>query len=145
MMQHLSPIEIKAMIKREMNWSFKVAFSTTERQLSPMSQSTRTSDEQERKGAKAINEERKRSSSASDAIKTVTLNHPTINPIVVLKTGYRQTDRHTHTQTDRQTHTHTHRQTDTHTHRQTDRQTKYLLTVWQTLQVTFIGFRFTRP
>ena len=66
-----------------------------------MSQSTRTSDEQERKGAKAINEERKRSSSASDAIKTVTLNHPTINPIVVLKTGYRQTD--THKQTDRQT------------------------------------------
>ena len=57
------------------------------------------------KGATAINHARKRDSAWSDVIKTVTLNQPTTDSTIVLKTG----------------------------NRQTDRQTKYIFTVWQTL------------
>ena len=60
---------------------------------------------QRENGAIAINQEKKRYPSASDAIKTVSLYQPTTDPTVVLKTGYRQTDT----------------------------QTKYIFTVWQTL------------
>jgi hypothetical protein len=45
------------------------------------------------KGAKAINQERMRDSSSSNAIKIVSLNQPTKDSTVVFKTGYRQTDR----------------------------------------------------
>ena len=57
------------------------------------------------KRTKAINRERNRDSSRSDAIKTLILNQPTTDSTIALKTGYRQTDR------------------------QTDGQTKYLFTV----------------
>jgi mRNA-degrading endonuclease YafQ of YafQ-DinJ toxin-antitoxin module len=60
-----------------------------------MRHSTRYSSEQGKKGTKAINRERKRDSSRSDAIKTLILNQPTTDLTVVLKTGYRQTDRQT--------------------------------------------------
>ena len=78
-----------------------------------MNHSTRYSTEQERKkSAKAINQERKRDSARSDVIKTFPLYEPIIDSTVVFKTCYRQTD----TQTDRQT------------HRQTDKSFLYRLT-----------------
>ena len=49
----------------------------------------------EQKGAKAINQERKIDSSSSDVIKTFTLDKPITDATVVLKSGNRQTDRHT--------------------------------------------------
>ena len=55
----------------------------------------------EQKGAKAINQERKIDSSSSDVIKTFTLDKPITDSTVVLKTGNRQTDRHTDRQTDK--------------------------------------------
>ena len=75
-----------------------------------MSHSTRSCSEQARKGLENDqNEERKRDCAWSHVIKTVTLNQPTTYSTIVLKTGYRQTDRQTH------------------------RQTKAFFTVWQTL------------
>ena len=53
------------------------------------------------KSTKAINRESKRDFARSDAIKTVTVNQSTTDPTVVLKTGYRQTDRHTDRRSDK--------------------------------------------
>ena len=58
-----------------------------------MSHSTRSSSEQEIKRREVINQERKRDSSWSNAIKIVALDQPTTDPTVVFKTGYRQSDR----------------------------------------------------
>ena len=63
-----------------------------------MNHSTRYSTDQERKkSAKAINQERKRDSARSNVIKVFNFNQPTTDSSVVLKTCYRQTD----TQTDK--------------------------------------------
>jgi hypothetical protein len=53
-----------------------------------MHHSTQYSSKQGQKGIKAINQERKRDSSRSDAIKTLILNQPTTDSTIVLKTGY---------------------------------------------------------
>ena len=71
-----------------------------------MRPTTQSSSEQDKKRRESDqNEERKRDSTWSHVIKTVTVNQSTTDLNVVLKTGYRQTDR----------------------------QTKYMFTVWQAL------------
>jgi hypothetical protein len=92
-MKHLSSIGIKSMTNQEMNRCFTtVFFTSTEPVKSNESQHSIFERTRVQKGAKVINRERKRDSDWSHVIKTVTLNQPSTDPTVVLKTGCRQTD-----------------------------------------------------
>ena len=82
-----------------MNLGLKTVFST-DREAVKSNESQHSIFERatDQKGAKVINQEKKKDSSSSDdVIKTVTLNRPTTDATIVLKTGYRQTDTQTHT------------------------------------------------
>jgi hypothetical protein len=95
-LRHLSPIEIKPTINQGMDWCLKTVLSTDREVVNPNESRHSIFELISRKTKRRESDqsrERERDSAWSDVIKLVTLNQPTTYSTVVLKTGYRQTDK----------------------------------------------------